>query len=233
MTDLTFTFTLESGIPDDQSIIIEFPHEQILFDSSTYCEDGSGTLLTCTLSDSSSTFSLTSENWASTGDLSTGGSLTLVLKDAINPSTVPVSISTSIKVWTYNTIESTQVLIDQITSGITITPSLTKTITPSSSSAPSSSSSSPLIINGGCDMGFYWTGTLCDICYDNCKTCDGPTDSNCITRYTGDYLNDGACIATSLPTWAIILISVLSFCCLYSFCNLFLILSTVWVIKIF
>ncbi len=97
-------------------------------------------------------------------------------------------------IYTYNTLDGVQVTIDEITTGVEFTPALEEpdddTTTPTVTPDPTNDGSF-------CDSGEYYTGSACVSCDSSCKTCDGSTDTDCLTCESGDPEN-GSCTASTV-----------------------------------
>ena len=96
-------------------------------------------------------------------DMPAGTSLTLLLVNAVNPATITSPVTSSIKIYTYNTIDSTEVLVDSVSSSVQITPALVVPSSGGGGGGGTTPSSSTVSTNNAyfCSDGYYWTGTSC------------------------------------------------------------------------
>ena len=99
----TLSFTLTSRLLSDSTITLIFPVDQVKYNSSTGCFNGSNNL-SCTLSDSNAThFQTTIQQWCNSGaECAAGSTLSFTLANAINPSWVVSPLTSSVMIKTAN-----------------------------------------------------------------------------------------------------------------------------------
>jgi hypothetical protein len=120
----TVTFTTATRMLSDSTIQLTFPIDQVKKDGSTSCFGTAA--LVCTLTDVNAThFQTEITQWCNAGaECAAGSSITFILVDAINPSWVVDPLTSSVQIKTINN-QLSGAIIDEITSGVTFSPSLT------------------------------------------------------------------------------------------------------------
>lgn len=123
-TNYTITFTTATRMLSDSTIQLNFPIDQVKKDAGTTCF--TTTEFACTLTDINSThFQTEITQWCNSGaECAAGSQITFMLINAINPSWVVDPLTSSVQIKTINNQLSTAT-IDEVTSGVTISPTLT------------------------------------------------------------------------------------------------------------
>lgn len=126
VADYNLNFTVSTRLLSDSTIQLIFPIDQVKYNSSTSCFSGT-TNLGCTLSDVNVThFTTTITQWCNPGtECTAGSSVNFTLKNAINPSWVVSPLTSSVMIKTANIQLSGNPIIDEITTGIQFSPTLT------------------------------------------------------------------------------------------------------------
>ena len=124
--DYNIVFVPTSRMLSDSKIKIIFPVDQVKYDGTTACYNGA-TNLGCTITDvDASFFQVEITQWCNTGAECTAGStINFTLKDALNPSWVTSPLSSTVQIFTINTQLTGNPTIDEITTGVQFSPSLT------------------------------------------------------------------------------------------------------------
>ncbi|CAI2366970.1 unnamed protein product [Moneuplotes crassus] len=122
----TLSFINPTRMLSDSTITLIFPSDQVGYNSGTACFNGSNNL-GCTLSDSNSThFQTTIAQWCNAGaECAAGSTLSFTLANAMNPSWVVSPLTSSVIIKTTNVQLTGSPTIDQITSGVQFSPTLT------------------------------------------------------------------------------------------------------------
>ena len=125
-SDYDISFTPSSRMLSDSTIRIVFPYDQITYDGSTTCMSGA-TSIACTFTSIDATqFKIEATQWCNPGgEWAAGSTITLTLKNAINPGFVTSPLSSSLKIYTLNNQLTGTPTIDEVTTGTQFSPSLT------------------------------------------------------------------------------------------------------------
>ena len=124
--DYTLTFKTATRMLSGSTIKFILPYDQILYDATTTCYNGA-TNLGCTLSSVDSNYFKTEiVQWCNSGGTcSAGSSITLTIKNALNPGWVTSPLTSSVTIQTINNALTGTPVIDTISSGVQFTPTLT------------------------------------------------------------------------------------------------------------
>ena len=124
--DYDISFTPSSRMLSDSTIRVVFPYDQVTYDGSTTCQSGT-TVIACTFTAiDATTFKIEATQWCSAGaDCAAASTITLTLKNAINPNFVTSPLSTYLKIYTLNNQLTGIPTIDEVTTGTQFSPTLT------------------------------------------------------------------------------------------------------------
>mmetsp|Transcript_27139 Transcript_27139/g.31311 ORF Transcript_27139/g.31311 Transcript_27139/m.31311 type:complete len:290 (+) Transcript_27139:280-1149(+) len=119
------TFTTSTRMLSGSTIMFKFPKDQILYDSTTTCYNGA-TNLACTFTNVDSNYFQTEiTQWCNTGgECAASSSISLTLKQAINPGWILTTYTSSVSIFTINNALTGSPTIDQVTSNVKFSPSL-------------------------------------------------------------------------------------------------------------
>ncbi|CAI2359515.1 unnamed protein product [Moneuplotes crassus] len=122
----SLSFTIKTRLLSDSTITLIFPIDQVKYNFATKCFNG-GTDLSCTLSDTNSThFQTTITQWCVSGaECAADSTLSFTLVNAINPSWIVSPLTSSVIIRTSNVQLTDTPTIDEITSGVQFSPTLT------------------------------------------------------------------------------------------------------------